>query len=83
MFGVAFKLLDLASDFVDIGQQSAGRLAIEAGGGDKRIVSFLTTRPGLRIKLGPVIPTLLWWIRREMAAAWTGVKCPVVFTHSF
>src|SRR6267142_4891226 len=31
MLGIAFKLLNLASDLVDVSKQTAGRLAVEAG----------------------------------------------------
>src|SRR5436190_6601469 len=74
MLGVAFELLHLASDFVDVGKQTTRRLAIEAGGWHQRIVTFLTPRPRLRIKLRPVIPAFLGWKRREMAARRAGIK---------
>ena len=38
MFGIAFKLLNFASDLVDVSEQAARGLAVEAGGGDQRVV---------------------------------------------
>src|SRR5258708_20709656 len=35
---------------------------------------LLTSRPGLRIQLSPIIPAFLWRKRREMDARWTGVE---------
>ena len=34
MLRIAFKLLHLAGDLVDVGKQPAGRFAVEAGGGN-------------------------------------------------
>src|SRR2546425_1022434 len=79
MFGIAFKLLHLAGNFVDVREQTAGRFAIETSGGNERVVAFLTLWPRLRIKLGPVIPALLWRIRREMAPAGARIESLVVF----
>jgi hypothetical protein len=45
MLRIAFKLLYLASNFVDISKQPARRLAIEAGGGNDRIMSLLPLGP--------------------------------------
>ncbi len=74
MLGIAFKLLHLAGDFVDVGEQPAGGFAVEAGGGNERVVTLLAPRPRLRIELGPVVPALLGWKRREMTAARAGIE---------
>ena len=74
MLGIAFKLLNLAGDFVDVGEQPARRFAVEAGGGNERVVPLLALRPGLRIKLGPIVPALLWRKRREMTPARAGIE---------
>src|SRR6266404_6285683 len=84
MLGIAFELLHLASDFVDVGEQTAGRFAIKTGGRNEGIVSFFTPRPRLRIKLSPIVPALLRRKRREMAARGPGIESftarPGVFT---
>src|SRR5439155_20518088 len=63
---IAFELLNLISVFVDIGEQSARRLAVETGRRHELIASLFAPRPGLRIQLSPIIPALLRRKRREM-----------------
>jgi hypothetical protein len=46
MFGVSFKLLNISRDFIDVGEQAARRLAVEAGSGNDRKVAFDTLGPG-------------------------------------
>jgi len=79
MLGIAFKLLHLAGDFVDVGEQTAGRFAVETSGGNERVVAFLALRPRLRIQLGPVVPAFCWRIRSEMAPARSGIEGFVLF----
>ena len=69
VFRITFKLLDLAGDFVDIGQQPARRLAVEARCGHERIVPLDSSRPRARIELGPIVPPLLRRKGRQMPAA--------------
>src|SRR6185436_7400635 len=45
MLRIPFKLLNLTGDFIDVGQQPTRRLAVEASGGNKRVMSLLTPRP--------------------------------------
>src|SRR6185503_16104953 len=60
MFRIAFKLLNFACDLIDIGEQTARRLAIETGRGNQGVVALFALRPCLRIELSPIVPTLLW-----------------------
>ena len=69
MFGIAFKLLNLARDFVDVGEQAASGFAIETSGGDQSVVTLFALRPGLRIEFSPVVPTLFWRIGSKMNPA--------------
>src|SRR6185436_6252067 len=69
VFGVTFKLLNLAGDLVDVSKQAAGRLAIEAGSGDERVVPFDTFGPRARIEFCPIVPTFLRRKSGQMNAA--------------
>jgi hypothetical protein len=66
MFGITLKLLNLAGYFVDVGEQSARRFAIETRRRNERVMPLLPLRPRTRIELGPIIPALLWRERRQM-----------------
>ena len=59
MLGIAFELLNLASSFVDVGEQAASRFAVEARGWDEGVASFSVLGPRLGVELGPIIPPLL------------------------
>src|SRR6185369_2948133 len=59
MFRIAFELLNFTSDFVDVSKQPARRLAVEASGGNDRVMPLLPLRPRARIQFRPIIPTLL------------------------
>ena len=74
MFGIAFKLLDVAGDFVDVGEQAAGRLAVETSCRDQGIMALFAFGPGLRIEFCPIIPTLFWRKRSEMTATGAGIE---------
>src|SRR6185369_5985682 len=69
VFGVAFKLLNVARDFIDISEQATCRFAVEARGRDDRVMALFAFRPRARIELGPVVPALLRRKRGEMTAA--------------
>ena len=56
MGGIALELLDPAGFLVDVGQQPAGRLAVEADGGDQLVMPQLMPRPGLGVVFRTVIP---------------------------
>ena len=62
MLRVALELAHLPGVAVDVGQQPARGLAVEAGGGDEHVVPLLAGRPGAGGQLHPVVPPLL---RRE------------------
>ena len=56
---VAFELADFAGGLIDIREQPARRLTIEAGRRHERIVFFDTlSRPAVRFDLGPIVPML-------------------------
>src|SRR2546422_9432861 len=74
MLRIAFKLLHLARSFVDVGKQTAGGFAVEAGGGYERVVSLFALRPRQRIKLRPIIPAVFWRIRGWINPARPGLK---------
>src|SRR5487761_600993 len=58
VFGVALELAHLEGLAVDVGEQAARRLAIEAGGGHQHAVALDALRPGARVELLPVVPAL-------------------------
>ncbi len=68
MHGIAFELGDLPDFLVDVGQQSAGRFAVEADRGNKIVVLLDAARPGLGIEFDPVVPLLYRRTVGEMAA---------------
>ena len=68
MLWVAFKLRDLSSFLIDIGEDSARRFAVEADGGYKLVVLFDAARPGFGIVLDPIVPLLDRRAIRKMAA---------------
>src|SRR5262249_20224444 len=59
---VALETLDGTGLFVDEGEQTAGGLAVEAGGGDQRVVALDLAWPRLGVVLDPVVPLVRWWI---------------------
>jgi hypothetical protein len=56
MSGIPFKLANLVRFFVYVSQEPAGRFAIEANSGHKRVASRHSLRPGFAIPFHPVIP---------------------------
>ena len=80
MFGIAFELLYLTSDFVDVSKQAAGRFAVEASGWNERIVTFFTLWPGARIEFGPIVPAFFGWKGGEVNAGRSGIES---FAHWF
>jgi hypothetical protein len=56
--GVALELLDLQRVLVHVGQETAGRLAVEADGGQERVAALDPAGPGLRVVFLPVVPAL-------------------------
>src|SRR2546421_7143945 len=55
---VALELLHLQGVFVDVGEQPAGRLAVEAGGRDQHVATGDARGPGPAVILHPVVPSL-------------------------
>src|SRR3954468_18126582 len=54
---IALELANLAGGLIDESQQSAGRLAIEAGRGDERIMPLdAIARPAVSFYFDPVVP---------------------------
>ena len=62
VLGVALQLAHLAGVPVNVGEQAAGRLAVETGGGHEHVAALDAGGPGLRVQFHPVVPPLL---RRE------------------
>ncbi len=58
MIGIALEFLDAARFFIDISQQPAGRLAIEADSGDDFVMSFKLARPCFCVVFNPVMPVI-------------------------
>ena len=56
MYRVAFEATDLAGELVDVGEQAAARLAVEADCRDERIVALDPARPGAGFVFDPVVP---------------------------
>ena len=63
--GIAFELLHPHLVLVDVGQQSAGRLAVEADGRDQGVMLLDFLGPLRGIVFGPIIPTIGWGIAGE------------------
>src|SRR5579859_6983884 len=74
MLGVAFELAHLQRVAVDVGEQTASRLAVETGRGHEHIAAFNLARPGLRVELDPVIPAFFGRERGQVDSAWSGVE---------
>src|SRR5258708_19224644 len=74
MFRIAFKLLNLTSDFINVGKQTAGGFTVETGGGNERVMTLFALWPRARIEFGPIVPAFLWWEGCEMVAARAGVE---------
>src|SRR5205814_2248833 len=74
IFRIAFKFLNLVRVFVDVSEQPARRLAVEARRWHELITPFLPPRPRLRIQLSPIIPALFGRKGREMNARGAGIE---------
>src|ERR1051326_848383 len=70
---IPFELLNLIGVLIDVGKQTARRLAIETSRRHQLIVPLLTPRPCLGIQLSPIIPALPGRKRREMNARRAGI----------
>src|SRR6185295_1210557 len=55
---VALELADAHRVLVDVGEQAAGRLAVEADRGHEHVALLDAPRPLLRVVLAPVVPFL-------------------------
>ncbi|MEJ7722313.1 MAG: hypothetical protein WKF58_18615 [Ilumatobacteraceae bacterium] len=64
MLGVALDLGDLAALLIDVGDEPARRLAVEARRRHEAVRALLALRPRLGVELVPVVPLL---VRREVA----------------
>src|SRR6185436_2697049 len=58
MFGIAFVLADLERLAIDVGEQAARRLAVEAGRRHEHVAALDAPRPRARVELRPVVPPL-------------------------
>src|SRR5262245_21082368 len=67
VLGVPLELLNRQAVLVDVGQQPAGSLAVEADGGNQPKPAANAPRPGLRVVLLPVLPALDGWVACEAA----------------
>src|SRR6185369_8589436 len=74
MLRIALKLLNFASDLVDVSEQPARGFAVKASGGNDRVMPLLARRPRARIQFRPIIPTFLRRKRRKMAPTRTRVE---------
>ena len=74
VLGIAFELADLAGLAIDVGEEAAGRLAVEAGRRHQPVALLHPLGPRLRVELDPVVPALLRRIRAELRAARPGVE---------
>ena len=68
MHGITFEFGNLTGCFVDIGQQTASRFAVETNRRNQGIVLLDTARPGFRIEFNPVVPLFHGRTISEMAA---------------
>src|SRR5581483_4504884 len=55
---VALQLSDLSGLFVDVREEAARRLAVEAGRRDERVAALDALGPRGRLELDPVVPAL-------------------------
>src|SRR5262249_31578780 len=74
VLGVALELPDLERVLVHVGEQAAGRFAVEAGRGHEQAAAFDALRPRARVELDPVVPALARRVGAERRAAGTGVE---------
>src|SRR5262245_23468143 len=77
MLGIPLELAHLERVAIHVGQQPAGRLAVEARGGHQRVVLLHPLRPGRALQLRPLLPAIAWWIRAQVNPGW-----PLIFAHS-
>ncbi len=76
---VALELAHFERLRVDVGEQAAGRLAVEARRRDEHRPPLDSSRPRLRVELDPVVPALLRRERDQMGPRRPGVAAlPVV-----
>src|SRR5438132_7922835 len=68
MLRIAFELLNFICRFIDVRQETARRLAIEASRRRKNVAALYTPGPGARIELSPIIPAFFGGIGSEMIA---------------
>ena len=79
VLGVALELAHLERLRVDVGEQAAGRLAVEARRRDEHRPPLDSSRPRLRVELDPVVPALLRRVGDQVGSARPGVVAlPVV-----
>jgi hypothetical protein len=74
VLGVALELAHLEGFSVDIGEQPAGRLAVEARRRDEHRAVLHPLGPGSRVELHPVVPPLLRRVGREVDPARAGIE---------
>src|SRR5712691_8254082 len=73
MFRIALVLADLERLAIDVGQESARRLAVEARGWNEHVVALDAAGPGARVELGPVVPAVARRERHQLGAARAGI----------
>ena len=74
VLGVALELADLHRVPVDVRQEPARRLAVEAGGRDEHVSLLDARRPGFRVQFHPVVPSFFGRKGREVDPAGAGVE---------
>jgi hypothetical protein len=74
MLRITLELANLKGVLIDISQQAARRLAVEARRRHEHIALFYAARPCLRVQLYPIIPPLFRRKCGEVNAAWARIK---------
>src|SRR6185503_16430256 len=74
VLGVALELTNFERLAVHVGQQAAGRLAVEARRRHQHVVALDALRPRPRVELDPVVPALARRVGAERRAARAGVE---------
>src|SRR4029453_1108973 len=74
VLGVALDLADLERLAVHVGQQTAGRLAVEARRRHQHAVALDALRPRPRVELDPVVPALARRVGAELRPAGSRIE---------
>src|SRR6266568_7022970 len=78
MIGITLKAFDAPCFFVNIGEQAASCLAVEADGRDNLVVLLSFARPNLCVIFHPVMPAFRGWTGRQVSHRhWLATRCNV------